>query len=221
MVGLRDGLIALGYREGEQFVIGVRFSQGDFGGLSAAARGLVESGADIIFASGLNEARAAQAATTRLPIVFAEAVGDPVELGLVKSFAKPGGNFTGVTDLDLDLNPKRLEIFKEMIPGLKRVMFLYDSTDPHALRGAKVYREAARQLGMILVERPVRTTEEAAASLAQLRKAEVDGIVSSGSISLNIPGLVLSATSERQIPTMFNAGFWVEQGALASVPSQE
>lgn len=216
MAGLRDGLIALGYQEGEQFVIGVRFSRGDLGALSSAARQLVQAGPDIIFASGTNEAKAAQTATSRIPIVFAEGTGDPVELGLVQSFAKPGGNITGVTDLDLVLNPKRLEIFKQMIPSLKRVMFLYDPSDANALAGARVYRDAARRLGISLVERPVRTTEDARKSLANVRKTEVDGIISSGSMALNIPGLVLNATSERRVPTMFNGAYFVEQGALAS-----
>jgi len=120
-VGLRDGLQALGYREGEQFDIGVRFTQGDVAALPAAARDLVTAGSDVIFATSANAARAAQQATTVTPIVFAEVVGDPVKLGLVRSFARPGGNITGVSTLAIELNPKRLEIFKELVPGLKRV----------------------------------------------------------------------------------------------------
>src|SRR5262249_11100541 len=118
-VGLRDGLLALGYREGEQFVIGVRFTQGDPAALPAAARELIESGVDVIFASDVNAARAAQGFTRKIPIVFAGVLNDPVELGLVQSFARPGGNITGVSDGDLNLAGKRLEIFKEMVPGLK------------------------------------------------------------------------------------------------------
>src|SRR5262249_37248885 len=91
MVGLRDGLLALGYREGDQFVIGVRFTQGDPGALPAAAQDLVQSGVDVIFAVDANATRAAQMATNRVPIIFASAVGDPVERGLVQGFARPGG----------------------------------------------------------------------------------------------------------------------------------
>jgi putative ABC transport system substrate-binding protein len=216
MVGLRDGLLALGYREGEHFVIGVRFTQGDTAALPAAARDLVRSGVDIIFATDANAARAAQVATNRIPIVFAAVVGDPVELGLVQSFARPGGNITGVTDADLELSAKRLEIFKEMLPGLKRVLFPYNPSDAYAAAAARVYRDAARHLGVILLEKPVRTEEEAQTAMSQLRKAEVDGIVAPSSSSLNIPGFVLEATSQRAIPTMFNAAFFVERGGLAS-----
>ena len=216
MVGLRDGLLALGYREGEQFVIGVRFTQGDASLLPEAAQGLIRDGADILFPTDANSARAAQKATTRVPIVFAAVVGDPVELGLVRSFARPGGNVTGVTDGDLELNPKRLEIFKDLIPGLKRVLFVYDPSDPHAAAAARAYRDGARQLGVVLVEKPVRTEAEARATLARLRKAEVDGILSPPTTSLNIPGIVLEATAERSLPAMFNAAFMVEGGGLVS-----
>ena len=216
MVGLRDGLLSLGYREGEQFVIGVRFTQGDPAPLLEAAQGLVRDGADILFPTEANAARAAQRATTRIPIVFAAVGGDPVELGLVQSVARPGGNITGITDGDLELNPKRLEIFKDMIPSLKRVLYLYDRNDAHAAAAARAFREGARQLGVVLVEKPVRTEAEARAILARLRKADVDGIVSPPTISLNIPGIALDATLERSLPTMFNAAFMVERGGLVS-----
>ena len=216
IVGLRDGLLALGHREGEQFVIGVRFTQGDTAALPVAARDLVQSGVDVIFASDANAAKAAQMATNRIPIVFAAVVGDPVELGLVQSFARPGGNITGVTDGDLELSAKRLEIFKEMLPGLKRVLYPYNPNDAYTAAAARVYRDAARQLGVLLLEKPMRTEEEARTTLATLRKAEVDGIVAPSTTSLNIPGFVLDATSQRTIPTMFSGAFMVERGGLVS-----
>jgi len=158
-IGLRDGLLALGYREGEQFTIGVRFTQGDVGALPAAARELVRAGADIIFATTTNAVKAAQAATTETPIVFSEVVGDVTGLGIVRSFARPGGNVTGVTNLDLELNAKRLELFKDIVSGLKRVLFPYVANDPYAAAHAQAYRDAARELGIVLVEKAVRTPE--------------------------------------------------------------
>jgi putative ABC transport system substrate-binding protein len=216
MVGLRDGLLALGYREGEQFVIGVRFTQGDIAALPAAARDLARSGVDVIFASDTDAAKAAQLATNRIPIVFTAFEGDPVELGLVQSYARPGGNITGVTGEDVDLSAKRLEIFKEMLPGLKRVLFPYDPNDLSAVAAARLYHDAARQLGLVLIEKLVRTEEEARTTLSKLRKAEVDGIVAPKNLSLNIPGVVLEATSQRAIPTMFHGAFYVERGGLVS-----
>jgi putative tryptophan/tyrosine transport system substrate-binding protein len=215
VIGLRNGLLELGYRENEQFAIGVRFTQGDLAALPATARELVQYGVDIIFTSEESPAKAAQMATTRIPIVFSE-VADPVGLGLIQSFARPGGNVTGITNLQFELNPKRLEVFQEIVPSLKRVLFPYDAADAHAVTEARGYRDAAHRLGIELVEKPVRTAEEAQATLAQISKGEVDGILMPLSLSLNIPGFVLEATSRRALPTMFNGAFWVERGGLAS-----
>ncbi len=213
IVGLRDGLQELGYRENEHFVIGIRFTQGDRAALPAAARELVQHGVDILFAQGVNAARAAQMATDRVPIVFVGG-GDPVGLGLVQSFARPGGNITGVADIEL--TPKRLEIFKEIIPGLKRVLLPYDRGDDYTVSQLQAYRTAAHRLGVVLVEKPLRTQEEAGATLLGLRKGDVDGVLSPRFLSLNIPGFMLEATAKRAIPAMFHDTFWVEQGGLAS-----
>ena len=213
IVGLRDGLVELGYRENEQFVIGVRFTQGNVADLPAAARELVQQGVDIIFTDSPKEV---QAATSRIPIVFGGGSIDPVRLGLVQSFARPGGNITGVTGLTLELAPKRLEVFREIIPSLKRVLLPYDVTDSNNVAEARVYRDAARRLGIVLVEKPVHTQEEAQATLAQIRKGDVDGILHPGGTSLNISGFILEAAALRGIPTLFSNTWFVERGGLAS-----
>ena len=97
VIGLRDGLQELGYQENKDFVIGVRFTQGDISALPTAARELVQQGADLLFTTTPAPATAAHMATNRIPIVFYGA-GDPIALGLIQSFARPGGNITGVTD---------------------------------------------------------------------------------------------------------------------------
>jgi ABC-type uncharacterized transport system substrate-binding protein len=214
IVGLRDGLVERGYRQGEQFEIGVRFTQGDVSALPAAAQDLVRDGVDIIFVMGANAAKAAQKATTSIPIVFAGSVGDPVQLGLVRSFAGPGGNITGVTDLDVDLAPKRLEILQEMRPGLKRVLFAYDPSDAYGVATARGYREAARRLGIALVEKTIRT-EDDARGLVKLRKGDVDGILGASTLSLNIPGFLLEAASQQSS----RACSMTSSGWNASVPS--
>jgi putative ABC transport system substrate-binding protein len=135
---------------------------------------------------------------------------------LVKSFARPGGNITGVTDLDLQLDTKRLETFKEMIPGLKQVLFPYDPSETFSVAQANVYRGIARILKIDLIEKPLRTQGEAEATFAAIQKNEVHGIVVPRSLSLNIPGLALKATSRKQIPTMFFGPWYVENGGLAS-----
>ena len=217
MVGLRDGLVELGYRENKDFVIGVRFTQGDIAGLDAAARQLIRTGVDIIVATaGSSAAEAAQRATSEIPIIFGGAVGNPVELGLVRSIAAPGGNITGVTDLAIELGPKRLELFREIVPGLKRVLFVYDPTERDTAAAAAQYRDAAQRLGITLVERPVRNREEARKALAGLQQARIDGVLVPPGLSLNLPGLIVEAARTHRVPTMFEAEFWIEQGALAA-----
>jgi putative tryptophan/tyrosine transport system substrate-binding protein len=217
IVGLRDGLVALGYRENEQFVLGVRFTQGDRTALSAAARDLVQYGVDLIFASDVPAAKAAQLATTRIPIVFAGLGGNPVEMGLIQSFAQPGGNITGVVNLDVDLGPKRLEVFRDLVPGLHRVLFPYDPTDASSMAAVREYREAARRLGLVLVEQTVRSQAEAHATLTQVRKDAVDGILGPPPVAWNIQGFILETAARQGIPTMFETAFYVEQsGGLAS-----
>jgi ABC-type uncharacterized transport system substrate-binding protein len=217
IVGLRDGLLALGYREPEQFVLGVRFTQGELDALPAAARALVQYEVDLIFAVNIPVAKAVQMVTTRIPIVFTGLGGNPMEMGLIESFARPGGNITGVVNLDVDLGPKRLEVFREIIPGLHRILFPYDLTDASSVVAARGYREAARRLGIVLVEQAVQTQAEAQAIPAQVWKGEVDGILAPPGMSLNIPGFVVEVARQQGIPTMGNDLFFVERGeALAS-----
>jgi putative ABC transport system substrate-binding protein len=214
-VGLRDGLVQLGYREDEDFVVGIRFTQGDLTELPTAARQLVQYGVDLIFAAGDHSAQVAQNATTRIPIVFAP-VSDPVGLGLVESFARPGGNITGVADLARMLGAKRLQIFLEFLPSLKRVLFLYDAGDALAEASAGVYREAAQQLGIELVQKGVRTAEEARAVLDTMHASSIDGILAPRCCSLNIPGSILDMATPQGIPAMFENAFWVDHGGLVS-----
>jgi putative tryptophan/tyrosine transport system substrate-binding protein len=215
VVGLRDGLKERGYRENQDFVIGVRFTQGDIAALPQAARELVKQRVDILFTNNPAPAKAAQMATNRIPIVFYGA-GDPIGLGLIKSFAHPGGNITGVTDLDLELDSKRLEILKEMIPRLTRVLFPYDKGEIFSAAQAKIFRDSARRLKIKLIEKTVGSQKEAQATFDGLKSEEVHGIVVPRSLSFNIPGLAVEAMSRHRIPTMFFGPWYVEQGGLAS-----
>ena len=217
VVGLRDGLRDLGYRDPEHFVLGIRFTQGDTAALTVAARTFVQEGADLLFADADDAAKAAQLATTSVPIVFAS-VADPLGTGLVHSFAAPGGNVTGVADLGLELSPKRLEIFREVIPDLRRVLYLYPATDASSQAALTLYHEAARALGIDLVAQAVRSEAEAQATLAQSQQGKVDGILAPPSLAFNLPGAILNAAAQRGLPTMFSihGRFLVEHGGLVS-----
>jgi putative ABC transport system substrate-binding protein len=214
-VGLRDGLRELGYRENEDFVMGVRFTQGDLTALAGAARQLVAAGANVMVVDHDDAAKAARQASQHIPIV-STSLSDPVEQGLIESFARPGGNLTGISDLHLELGPKRVEVFRAMIPGLKRILFLYSAKDAYAASEAKTLSTAAHHLGVELVARAVSTEEQAQAILAGLRRKKIDGVIAPRCCALNLPDLILQATSKLRLPMMYESAFWVERGALAS-----
>jgi putative ABC transport system substrate-binding protein len=215
IAGLRDGLVALGYRDEQDFFLGVRFTQGDASLLPTAARDLVHQGVDLIIVDDDEALAAARQASSRIPIVFA-ALSNPLGFGFIESFARPGGNVTGVTDLALKLGAKRLQVFQEMLPHVRRIMFPYNPAVAQSVEQVGSYQDAARQLGIDLLARPVRTEAEARALLGQIQRGDVDGLLAPHSIALNIPGVVLEAGTQQGIPTLFDSMFFVDHGGLAS-----
>jgi len=212
---LVEGLIDLGYRENEDFVIGVRFTQGNISALPAAAEAMVEGGVDLLLADNEPAVKAVQQATSTHPIIFL-GLGDPIGRGLIASYNRPGGNVTGVAGLDLEVSGKRLQLFKDLIPGLKRVLLPYDKHNDYDAAQAELYRAAAQRLRIELVERPLETEDEARAALAEVRKRDIDGMVAPPDVSLNIPGLVLEFGQKEGIPAMFAGSVYLAGGGVAS-----
>ena len=130
MAGLRDGLVALGYREREDFVIGVRFTQGQHARLPAAVR--MNPGAQRRGSPLCNVRPAGPSGAARRPRFRLSSPGSkyPVGLGLVRTYAQPGGNITGVTTLTIELAAKRLELFRDLVPGLHRVLISHATHAP-------------------------------------------------------------------------------------------
>src|SRR5438552_5644411 len=126
----RQEMRKLGWIEGKNITIEYRFAEGKNDRLPDLAADLVRLHVDLILVSGAQPASAAKSATTTIPIVMANA-GDPVGAGLVASLARPGGNVTGPSSLNFELNTKRLEILKDAVPKLARVglLWLEGSTD--------------------------------------------------------------------------------------------
>lgn len=214
MVAVRDGLVELGNRENEHFALGARHAEGNEKMLAAIVRELVRDGAEIIYASGWKALQAARQVTSDTPIVFTTWYNPPPG-GPMESVFPSGGNVTGVVNLFDGVSPKALDAFRSLIPGLKRVQFPYDANDLHLVEQLGTWRRAASRLGIELVERPVRTQEEARQAFVSLRKNEVDGIIPASN-RLNITGYALEASSRRQIPTMFPRAWMAEYGGLAS-----
>ena len=214
--GLRNGLRELGIEDGKQLLLDVRDAKGDLKSVEAAAKRLEVEKVDLIYAVTTSVTLAAKRATKRVPIVFYVAT-DPVSFGLVESLRKPGGRLTGIHSQFTDLTAKRFQLLKEMVPRLRRVVTFYNPDNVVAQQSVKLARDAARQLKVELLERPVASVEELRTGLRALGPGEVDGYyyVSDAMITSQ-SALIIEAAMAKKLATMFNQREHVAMGALAS-----
>ena len=214
--GLRVGLRELGLEEGKQFILAIRDTKGDAKAAEEAARNLEQEKVNLVYTTATSVTIAAKQATANIPIVFCAGT-DPVVLGLVESFAKPGGRLTGVFYRVTDLTGKRLEILKEIIPKLRRLVTFYDPRHPVAIESSKLAREAARQMGIQLVERHVATVEELQAGMRELRAGEMDAFFEVSDPLVTVQDqLIIDTAMVKRLPTMFTEQSSVIKGGLAS-----
>jgi putative ABC transport system substrate-binding protein len=175
VAAFRQALKQGGYVEGENVAIEFRWAEGQYERLRALTADLIQRQVAVIAAGGNAAILAAKAATSNIPIVFSTAV-DPVELGFVASLASPGANLTGVTNLNVELGPKQLELLHQLVPAAKLIAMLVNPTNPNAESLSRGVQKAAQTLGLQLyiVHANPQTFETALANLSQLR---VGGLV--------------------------------------------
>ncbi len=142
---LRKGLRELGYVEGRNLIIEYRSADGRAERFPELASELVRLKVDLIVSRGTPAARAAKDATATIPVVMAT-MGDP--RAMVASFARPGGNITGVTTFSTELTAKRIELLKELVPNLSRIALLHNMGNPAAPPEWEETKTAARSLGL-------------------------------------------------------------------------
>jgi ABC-type uncharacterized transport system substrate-binding protein len=214
--GLRDGLRQSGMEEGKHFVLDIRDAKGDLKAVEDAARNFEHEKANLIYAVTTSAVTAVKNVTSKSPIVFA--VGsDPVGSGLVQSFGKPGGRLTGVQYSATDLTGKRLEILKEMLPKLSRVVIIYNPNNRMSVEAAGLAREAARHLGVQLIERQATSVEELRQRVGALKAKEADAYfyISDAMVTTQAQ-LVIDMAMSKKLPTMFAEQNLVAMGGLAS-----
>ena len=212
---LRQGLRELGYIEGKNIIIEYRYSEGRLERLPALAEELVHLKVDLIVAESSQSAREAKKVTGAIPIVMASGA-DPVEIGLVSSLARPGGNVTGLTNITPALLEKRLELLKEVVPKVSRFAVL-DTIGSMAKPMFKEAESAAHKLGakLQLIEADSREPDlEGAFRL--MAKERINGLITgSGTLSLSVyRKKILELVKQTQMPTIYPAATWTEAGGL-------
>ena len=214
--GLRDGLKELGFGEGKQILLEIRDTRGDLKAVEEAARSLELEKVNLLYTVATSVTIAASKSTANTPIVF-NAGTDPTVVGLVESFAKPGGRLTGVHFLTTDLTGKRLEILRELLPKLHRVVTFYNPSNASAAESAKQGREDARRLKVQFIERHVASVDELQKTLLEFKVGEADAYVdASDAMVFSQSQLVINMAKLKRLPTMFQEQSLIPKGGLAS-----
>ncbi len=211
----REELRQLGYLEGENIIIDLRNAAGMNERLSALADELLQLKVDLILAVNTPAAQAAKKATAAIPIVITR-VGDPVKSGLVPSLSRPGGNVTGLSVNSPELGPKRIQLLREIVPGISRVAVLFDADNPSSTVHAAELERASSQLGLQFLRLPVRgrVSDFAGAFQAASRaRAEALAVVDDTAITRH-RGQILALAAHHSLPVVSIYKDFAEAGGL-------
>jgi putative ABC transport system substrate-binding protein len=211
---LEEGLRYLGYIDGQNISIEYRFAEGKAERLPELATDLVRLKPDVLFPIGGDVAPFVSNATRTIPIVFVMSA-DPLQLGLVASVARPGGNATGFTFLQDELASKRLELLKEVAPRISRVAFL--SNPDHPDNELRIARRAATALGVHLQPIEMRGPGDLDGALEAVTHASADAlyVVASRQTVVSLPRIV-SFAMKNELPLAGGWGAWAQAGGLLS-----
>ena len=213
----RQGLSELGYVEGKNIVIEWRFSEGKRDHVSELATELVRLRVNVIISSGNLTTQAAKKATNTIPIVMTQS-SDPVASGFVASLARPGGNITGLSQLSPELSGKRLELLKEIVPGLSRVSVFAKSTEPTTGQELREVDLAPEALGVKLQYVDVLSSKEIETAFRAASKGRADAVLMSvvgafGSLQRN---RIAELAVKSRLPVIYETTSYVEAGGLMS-----
>jgi putative tryptophan/tyrosine transport system substrate-binding protein len=216
LAAFRQGLRELGYVDGQNLFIVSRYGEGREERLPQLAEELVQYGVDVIFAIGPPQALAAARATDRTPIVFVGG-GDPVQTGLVKSFAHPGGNVTGLTFVTVELASKRIQLLKEAVPSAKRVAILWNPNNTINKLELKEATTTAEALGLTPLPIEIRVLEDIDGGFVTMMGQRADAaLVLSSPLTFPNRSLIVKAALKARIPTLGALREYTQAGVLMS-----
>jgi putative ABC transport system substrate-binding protein len=205
----------LGWSEGSNVAIEYRWGEGRKERFAEIANEFVQLKVDIIVTSGTIPVVAAKHATSTIPIVFA-AVGDPVGNGLVASLARPGGNVTGLSNQATDLVGKRLDLLREVVPGLRRLAIIANSDSPAAEVEKREAEMMARMVGLQVVISEIRGPEDIAPGFKAIEgRADAVYVCNDPLVTTNRARIAALASGMR-LPAMYNVREFVEASGLMS-----
>jgi len=213
---LREGLSEAGYVEGQNMKFELRWAEGQNDRLAPLAADLVRSQVSVITLGGLAPTLAAKAATTTIPIVF-QMGADPVAAGLVASLARPGGNLTGVSNLNAELGPKRLELLRDVVPTARVIGLLVNPINPGTKGMVKEVQAAANSLGIALHVLHASVERDLDAVFASLVRLRAGGllVITDGFLVRQVTQL--GALSLRHaVPAVFQTPEFAAAGGLMS-----
>ena len=212
----REGLRELGYVEGRNILIDVRWSNGSEDQLKRDAADLVRLGVDVIVTHGGPGAGIAKKTTTTVPIVVATA-SDFVAAGLVTSLAHPGGNLTGTNDESVEIVAKQVELLANVIPQLRRVALFWDSTNPTLKRLPHDLPAEARRLNVAVISVPLVRLEDLQVPVDRAVRERAQAIVVAlGAWILSSRARIVQASMSRKLPVTSASRLFADDGALAS-----
>ena len=214
VAALRRGLHELGYVEGQNIGIEQRYTDGRDELLPELAAELVKLDVDIIVTWGTGSTRAAKQATTTKPIVMA-AIADPIGTGIVTNIARPGQNVTGLSSTSLDIDAKRLEMLRQLVPTAKRIGALWNPANPVSALILKQTKAAADTLGLELVPVAAHVADEFAEAFATLAQARLDALTVQTEVVLldrKIP--ILEFAAKQRLPATYGFRDFVDAGGL-------
>ena len=212
----RQGMRELGYIEGKNLVIEWRAAEGKIERLPELAAELVRWKPDVLATQGTPASHAAQKATSTLPIVMI-GLGDPVDSGLVKSLARPGGNSTGFSLMNSELSPKRFELLREMVPKVSRVALLLNSFNAANALGTKSIQAAAQKSGITIQIVEASTPQEIASGFAAMARQKAGAfILPRDALFLQQQSQIAELAAKQRLPSIAGHSEYVEIGGLMS-----
>jgi len=218
----REGLRELGYEEGRNIEIEFRWANGSYDRFPALVAELIAGKVDIIVTAGTPASLAVKKATSIVPLVMV-AVGDPVGTGLVRSLARPGGNLTGLSSIAPDLEGKRLQLLREIVPALSHVAMFVNSLNPFHVSSMSQARAAAQAMGIKVQMHDIRKSEDLDGAFDAIRKERPEALlILADRVFLHNRQRIVDFAKEQRLPNVNAYKELVEDGGLMSYgPSYE